>query len=227
MSDGDETAQVDYTSAACEIWRRAKENYPDLAQAAIDLPDVTFATRSIHSKDVADSEGVLVYTRSLHGYDRIGFAGQDDSSFRVGPHDALKMTACEPGEHGISRLHEHYELVKTVIEGPLATDELNFEGQLSGVRRRVYERLRSLISDSNVHLFSPDEASHEAVDALYRSPLTEYSKQALARAMRDRSSEDVLALVMSLHNEGRLTIDSVSDEDEVRIVCSMGFRKEV
>jgi hypothetical protein len=137
------------------------------------------------------------------------------------------MTACEPGEQGVSRLQEHYELVKTVIEGPLATDDLNFEGQLSGVRRRVYERLRSLISDSNAHLFSPDEASHEAVDALYRSPLTEYSKQALARAMRDRSSEDVLALVMSLHNEGRLTIDSVSDEDEVRIVCSMGFRKEV
>jgi superfamily II DNA or RNA helicase len=225
ITDGDETAQVDYTSAAYEIWRRAKENYPDLAQAAIDLPDVTFATRSLHTKDVADSEGVLVYTRSLHGYDRIGFAGRDDSSLRIGPHDALKMTACEPGELGVSRLQDHYELVKTVIDGPLATDELSFEGQLSGVRRRVYERLRTLISDSNAHLFSPDEESHEAVDALYRSPLTEHSKQALARAMRDRSPEDVLALVMSLHSEGRLTIDPVSDEDEVRIVCSMGFRK--
>jgi hypothetical protein len=26
-----------------------------------------------------------------------------------------------------------------------------------------------------------------------------------------------------LHNEGRLTVDSVADDDEIRIVCSMGF----
>ena len=223
LPDGDETAQVDYASAAYEIWRKAEENYPDLAQAAIDLPDVTFATRAVPVNQAADPEGVLVYTLSQHGYDRIGFAGRGGSSTRVGPHDALTMTACEPGENGVTRLIEHYELVKTVIEGPLATDDLNIEGQLSGVRRRVYERLRALISDNTGQLFSPDQQSNDAVDALYRSPLTEYSKQVLARAMRERSSEDILALVVSLHNEGRLTIDSVSDEDEVRIVCSMGF----
>ena len=223
LPDGDETAQVDYASAAYEIWRKAEENYPALAQAAIDLPDVTFATRAISANKAVDSEGVLVYTLSQHGYDRIGFAGRGGSSTRVGPHDALTMTACEPGENGVDRLLEHYELVKTVIEGPLATDDLNIEGQLSGVRRRVYERLRALISDNTGQLFSLDQQSNDAVDALYRSPLTEYSKQALAKAMRERSSEDILALVVSLHNEGRLTIDSVSDEDEVRIVCSMGF----
>jgi SNF2 family DNA or RNA helicase len=223
LPEGDETAQVDYASAAYEIWRKAEENHPELAQAAIDLPDVTFATRAISAHEEADPEGVLVYTLSQHGYDRIGFAGRAGSSTRVGPHDALTMTACEPSENGVARLPEHYELVKAVIEGPLATDELNIEGQLSGVRKRVYERLRALISDSIGQLFSPDQQSSDAVDALYRSPLTEYSKQVLARAMRDRSSEDILALVVSLHIEGRLTIDSVSAEDEIRIVCSMGF----
>lgn len=223
LPDGDETAQVDYASAAYEIWRKAEENHPGLAQAAIDLPDVTFATRAISAHEAADPEGALVYTLSQHGYDRIGFAGRAGTSTRVGPHDALTMTACEPSENGVARLPEHYELVKAVIEGPLATDELNIEGQLSGVRKRVYERLRALISDSIGQLFSPDQQSSDAVDALYRSPLTEYSKQVLARAMRDRSSEDILALVVSLHIEGRLTIDSVSAEDEIRIVCSMGF----
>ncbi len=223
LPDGDEAAQVDYASAAYEIWRKALENHEDLAQAAIDLPDVTFATKARDASEEIDPEGVLVYTLSQHGYDRIGFAGLNGSSTRVGPHDALAMTACTPSEIGVSRLTEHYELVKTVIEGPLATDELNIEGQLSGVRRRVYERLRTLISDNTGQLFSPDQESNDAVDALYRSPLTEYSKQVLARAMRDRKSEDILALVVSLHNEGRLTIDSISDDDEVRIVCSMGF----
>jgi len=223
LPDGDEAAQVDYASAAYEIWRKALENHEDLAQAAIDLPDVTFATKARDASEEIDPEGVLVYTLSQHGYDRIGFAGLNGSSTRVGPHDALAMTACTPSEIGVNRLTEHYELVKTVIEGPLATDELNIEGQLSGVRRRVYERLRTLISDNTGQLFSPDQESNDAVDALYRSPLTEYSKQVLARAMRDRKSEDILALVVSLHNEGRLTIDSISDDDEVRIVCSMGF----
>jgi SNF2 family DNA or RNA helicase len=223
LPDGDEAAQVDYASAAYEIWRKALENHEDLAQAAIDLPDVTFATKARDASEEIDPEGVIVYTLSQHGYDRIGFAGLNGSSTRVGPHDALAMTACTPSEIGVNRLTEHYELVKTVIEGPLATDELNIEGQLSGVRRRVYERLRTLISDNTGQLFSPDQESNDAVDALYRSPLTEYSKQVLARAMRDRKSEDILALVVSLHNEGRLTIDSISDDDEVRIVCSMGF----
>ena len=223
LSEGDVVAQVDYASAAYEIWRKAEEKHPELAQAAIDLPDVTFATREIEGVDPSNDEGVLVYTLSHHGYDRIGFANKNGTSNRVGPHDALKMTSCEFDEIGIARLPEHYDLVKTVIEGPLATDELNIEGQLSGVRRRVYERLRSLISDTTGQLFSPDQESNDAVDALYRSPLTEHSKQALAKAMRDRSSEDILALVVSLHNEGRLTIESVSEEDEVHIVCSMGF----
>jgi len=222
--DEDEAGQVDYASAAYEIWRRAEEKHPLLAQAAIDLPDVTFATRAVAGSATSETEGVLVYTLSQLGYDRIGFASRSGKSQRIGPHEALAKTACEPKETGLERMPEHYELVKTVIDGPLATDELMVEGQLSGVRRRVYERLRTLIAAGSGQFFSPDQDANDAVDALYQSPLTEYAKQALARAMRDRSAEDVLALVVSLHNEGRLTIDAVSSEDEVRIVCSMGFQ---
>ena len=223
--DGEGSGQVDYASAAYEIWRKAEENHPTYAQAAIDLPDVTYSTKQTEDSPQANPEGVLVYTLSNHGFDRIGFAATDGSSNRLDPHEALRKTACEFNEVGQGRLANHYELIKEVIEGPLATDEINVEGQLSGVRRRVYERLRALIADSTGQLFSPDEIANEAIDALFRSPLTEHSKQALARAMRDRSSEDILALVVSLHDEGRLTIESVADDDEVRIVCSMGFRK--
>ena len=222
-SDGEVSAQVDFASAAYEIWRKAEENNPSLAQAAIDLPDVTFSTKSLQNGNELKDEGVLVYTLSQHGYDRIGFAGCDDTTKRVGPHDALAVTSCLPGEKGVVRLDGHYDLVKKVIGGPLATDELNVEGQLSGVRRRVYERLRTLLSDNTGQLFSPDQQANDAIDALFRSPLTEHSKQTLAKAMRDRTSEDILALVVSLHTEGRLTVDSVADDDEIRIVCSMGF----
>jgi superfamily II DNA or RNA helicase/HKD family nuclease len=221
--DGEVASQVDFASAAYEIWRKAEENHPVLAQKAIDLPDVTFSTKSLAGQNGPKDEGVLVYTLSQFGYDRIGFAGSDNTTRRVGPHDALAATTCLPEEKGVARLDNHYELVKNVIEGPLATDEINVEGQLSGVRRRVYERLRALLSESTGQLFSPDQQANDAVDALFRSPLTEHSKQILAKAMRDRTSEDILALVVSLHNEGRLTVDSVADDDEIRIVCSMGF----
>jgi superfamily II DNA or RNA helicase len=225
LSEGDETAEVDYASAAYEIWRRAEENNPEVAQAAIDLPDVTFATRAapITGSNTAQSDGVLVYTLSQHGFDRIGLATRSGESRIVGPHEALTLTACEPTEAGLVRLPDHYDLVEAIISGPLAADEFNAEGQLSGVRRRVYERIRILVSEESEHLHTSGIEAHDAVDALYKSPLTEYSKQLLARAMRDRSSEDVLALVASLHREGRLTIASVAHEDEIRIVCSMGF----
>jgi hypothetical protein len=45
--------------------------------------------------------------------------------------------------------------------------------------------------------------------------------------MRGQRTEDVLALVVSLHTENRLVINTETDDDDVRIVCSMGFIRRV
>ncbi len=219
--EGEETDQVDYASAAYEIWRRAEDRTPDLAEAAIELPDVTFATQVATEEGL--EPGVLVYTLSHFGVDRIGFAPLQGSPVRLSPFEALAATACEPETPAHPRLARHHELVRAVIDGPLSVNDYGAEGVLTGVRRRVYERVRNFVSEGTGRLFTPGQDVQEAVDALHRAPLTEQAKQAIARALRERTPEDLLALVVQLHNEARLTIDPATEPDDIHIVCSMGF----
>jgi hypothetical protein len=221
LPEGDETEQVDYASAAYEIWRFAEAHHPELAQHAIDLPDVTYATRR-----ASGEVGVLVYTLSRFGVDRIGFAPLSGAPRRLSPLEALDISACVPDTPGLERLPEHHDLVRAAVDGPLSPDEFGVEGTLTGVRRRTYERLRSYLTEETGQLFSPDVDVREAVDALYRAPLAEQAKQALARALRERTPSDLMALVVTLHEEGRLTIDTSAEPDDVHIVCSMGFVSE-
>ena len=135
----------------------------------------------------------------------------------------MKRTACEPNEPGVPPLTKHFELLQSVVEGPLRVQGQVAAGQLSGARKRIYERIKEHLKDHPPQLFGPDVHVNEAVDALFHFPLTEHAKQTLSRAMRSQRTEDVLALVVSLHSENRLVINSEADEDDVRIVCSMGF----
>lgn len=219
--EGDE--QVDYASAAYEIWRNAEENNPAMAQAALELPDVTYATTTPTN---GTRQGVLVYTLSAFGVDRIGFTPLDGAlSMRLSPHEALQVTACAPDTPALPRLEQHHELVQAALDGPLTAEDYNPEGMLSGVRKRVYERARNFVTDTTGQLLSLDTDVEEAVDALYRSPLTEQAKQALSRALRDRKPDDLVALVVQLHAEGRLSVDTTAEPDDIHIVCSMGFQK--
>jgi hypothetical protein len=93
------------------------------------------------------------------------------------------------------------------------------------VRKRVYEKLRTLLVERKGTLFEVNNEVTEAVDSLFRYPLTEYSKQALVRSLKDRQSDDLLSLVVTLHNEGRLVIESIAAIEDIQIVCSLGFRK--
>lgn len=214
---------VDFASAAYEIWRRAERENPHLAQRAEELPDVTFSTMM---SDETRQRGVLVYTRSRFGVDRIAFAPLDGEPIRVSPMEALRLTECDPDTAALPRLERHHELVEHGIARAIATDGASTaEGALSGVRRRVYERVRAFI-EAEGQLFSPDETVQEAVDALYRTPLTEHAKQSLVRALRERTPQDVAALVVQLHELGELTIDTSTDVDDIHIVCSMGFSDE-
>jgi len=221
--DDEGEAQVDAASAAYEVWRRAELEHPNLAKLAAELPDVCFSTRKIGARSSDYDAGVLVYTLSDHGYDRIGFASNHGDTRQVSPQEALMRTACDPSEPGVSPLTEHFDLLRSVVEGPLRVQGQVAAGQLSGARKRIYERIKEHLKDYPPQLFGPDVHVNEAVDALFRFPLTEHAKQTLSRAMRSQRTEDVLALVVSLHSENRLVINSEAEEDDVRIVCSMGF----
>jgi len=221
--DDDAEAQVDAASAAYEVWRRAEAEHPNLAKMAAELPDVCFSTRKLGVDSGAGDAGVLVYTLSDHGYDRIGFAPEHGETRQVSPQEALKRAACDPSEPGLPPLTKHFDLLRSVVEGPLRVQGQVAAGQLSGARKRIYERIKEYLKDHPPQLFGPHTHVNEAVEALFKSPLTEHAKQTISRAMRSQRPEDVLALLVTLHSDNRLVINSEGDEDDVRIVCSMGF----
>ena len=213
-----DSEQVDYASAAYEIWRSAEADDPNLAKAAKTLPDMVHATR------LADGEtGALVYTLSQHDVDRIGFVPFNGPPRRLSPLEALRLSACEPNTPGLEHMADHFKLVKSAVEGPLSPDEFDTEGALSGIRLRVYNRIQKSLNDSGNQLPIQDAEFREAVDAIHRSPLTEQAKQAFAKALREPNPAELGNLAVTLWKDNRLIVDPSLDPDAVRIVCSMGF----
>lgn len=217
----DDAENVDYSSAAYEIWRHAEETHPTLAEAARNLPAVTYATRNANE---GETEGVVVYTMTTHGFDRLVAQVAGGPVTRLSPMQALALTRCDPEAPGLPALPEHHAMVRSSVEYSVQHDELGTEGNLTGIRRRLYERLRDATIGTNAQLFGTGPQLDDALEAIYRFPLTEQAKQSLARALRERSIDDVSLLVLQLHEEGILTIDTSGREDEVQIVCSMGVR---
>jgi superfamily II DNA or RNA helicase len=220
--DDEQVEEVDYTSAAYEIWRRALEVTPELAEQARLLPDVTGSTMSSTNPR---GPGVIVFTRSEQGFDRVGFAPATAPPVRLSPLDALRLTHCMPETPARPEIESQFDLISSVVSGPLAVEELDPEMHLTGIRRRVWQRVMGLLDvhDGPSRLFDPDAEAREAIEALHARPLTEQGKQALARALRERTPQDLLALVTQLHQEGRLNVHYETELDELRIICSMGL----
>lgn len=216
---------VDFASEAYEIWKAAERDHPELAKKAINLPAVSYATAKVSFDDKRKS-GVLLYTLSNFGYDRIGFSDDEGNVVRISPHEALKTTTFDVDDHGVVRREDHFEKIARIVSDSFENDLSSLEGQLSGVRRRVYEKLRILLAEREGTLFEVTKEVTEAVDSLFKYPLSEYGKQALARSLKDRQSDDLLALVVTLYNEGRLVIESTSAVEDVQIVCSLGFERK-
>ena len=64
-----------------------------------------------------------------------------------------------------------------------------------------------------------------ALEDLRRFPLRESASQRLARALRERRTPDLAALIVELHKEKMLCAypDPQQSRNEPRVICSMGF----
>ena len=100
-------------------------------------------------------------------------------------------------------------------------------GKPSSARRRVYERLKDYAAQVKDSLFDI-KPLHQAIDAIYESPLTEAARELLNRELRSGVSDDnLVGGVLSLHEEDRLCIqrDDLKAR-EPKIICSLGIRND-
>ena len=217
---------VDPVSMAYEIWRRASEEDQDRAQRVAELPNVVYSTKSVTSGD--HEAGVLVHTRTVTGADAFAFVELGGQESRVTPQEALRMAACDPLAPPVARLEDHHDLTAAALRGPLRTPEGRATGALQGVRGKVWRRLHeNMDSFTDNLLFTKDELA-AAHDAINDHPLYEAATQRLARAVKERSVEDLAALVAELHKDGRLCVHPPQDGShaEPAIICTMGLRNQ-
>lgn len=217
----EEGEEVDWASMAYEIWRQATENDDELGQRIAGMPDVVYATRPAHQ---GEAEGVIVYTQTDLGYDGLAFTGIDGASELLSPYEALRRAECEPGTKAEPPLPNHHELVAQAVTGPLQSPIAHLEGAVTGVRKRTWERMANYKEKYAGTLFD-NERLDRALDELYRRPLRDTATQTLAKALRERTPEEIADLIIALHQERRLCVDDVDiEDDELHIVCSLGVK---
>ena len=208
--------EVDAASFAYQVWQRAVQDYPELAERARALPDLVYSTKRVQSD--TEETGVVAYVRTERGFDGFGISPLDDESRLLTTLEALRLMACGPTTKPAPTIESHFERVERLVKENLQRPQLA-AGQLRGTRLKVWRRLNGSLDGA-----SPDV--ERALDALYGSPLTSEADARLKSALRERTNSDLAELLALLHRDGKLVISIDSNNDPLRIVCSMGLVSE-
>ena len=217
--------EVDPVSMAYEIWRHASDSHPEIAQQVASLPNIVYSTK--HTTDHAPDTGVLVHTQTVTGADAFAFVEPSGQAQRVTPQEALHLAECKPDTPSVPRLNDHHDLTAAALGGPLRTPTGRATGALQGVRGKVWRRLHDQMDTFTDNLLFTKAELEAAHDAMNERPLYESATQRLAKAVRDRSVDDLAALVVDLHKDNRLCVPPATDgtDNEPIIVCTMGFQE--
>ena len=203
--------EVHASSLAYEVWSTAEEETPELAERVKNLPDLVYSTRPSFSE--RDLDGVVCYVRTENDNDGFGFGSAEGVRLLTGQ-EALGRFRCEVETPALAPRADHFPLLVQMAQGNLVQSG-NIEGRLSGVRKRVWNRL-------NGALVAGKGDVADALEAIFTRPLTKEAEKRFTTALAARSDVDDLAdLLVLLHRDKRLVID-IAAVDPVHIVCSMG-----
>lgn len=220
LDDADE--DVDWASMAYAIWTKAIETNPDLEHVIESMPDSLYATRPTRRKN--EKEGVIVHAQAQTGFDVLAFTSTDGASDLLLPNEALLLAQCKPESPAMTPLSDHHELVRQAATGPLRSPATHLEGALTGVRKQCWNRLTTYKDKYEGSLFDTPGLDR-ALDELYRKPLTETATHTLAKALRERTPDELAELIVLLAEEHRLCVaDSEMNDTDLRLMCSLGIR---
>jgi hypothetical protein len=225
--DGEADTEVDLASQAYQIWKNATDANPNLKGIIEKLPAVAFSTRA-HWGTATAPEGVLVYMRTPEGNDTLAWIDRNRKSVTQSPLAILRAAACDSRTPWLARPSEQHELVKRAVEHILEEETHGAVGQLgsrSGVRSRIYERLKGFVEATQHSLFPPPPELKMIIEDIYRYPLQETAKDILNRQLRTGISDNDLAeLAINLHEMKHLCyIQEEIDQQEPQIICSLGL----
>lgn len=211
LDDDELDNEVDASSLAYEVWSSAEQESPELAKRVQDLPDLVYSTRAAVTE--RDLGGVVCYVRTENDNDGFGFGSADGIRLLTGQ-EALVRFRCEPETPALPARADHFPRLIQMAQGNL-TQSGNVEGRLSGVRKRLWNRLSGALVAGKGEVAT-------ALQAIFSKPLSKEAERRFAAALAARTDIDDLAeLLVLMHRDKRLVID-VAAVDPIRIVCSMG-----
>ena len=235
--DDPEDNEVDLASLAYQIWKNACDIDPALKKTIPDMANVVFSTKALSAVPpkpagaggAKPDSGVMVYVRTADGNDALAWVDEQGHTVTESQHEILRAAACEPATPALPRLATHHALVQQAVTG-IQNEQATTGGQLgkpASARRRVYERLKDYAAQVKDSLFDI-KPLHQAIDAIYETPLTEAARDLLNREMKSGIDvEKLVELVLSLHEEDRLCVPQDDAEArEPKIICSLGIRQD-
>ncbi|MFI5252372.1 MAG: helicase-related protein [Bacteroidota bacterium] len=225
--DGEADDEVDLASYAFQIWKNAIEKDSTLEKIIPDLPSVVHSTKR-HELPHNQPEGALVYLKTAGGNNALSWIDKEKNLYSDSQLDILKAAECKPTTPALARAPYHFDLIRKAVE-LTAEEERAAGGTLgrpTGAKYKTFERLKAYLASIEGTLFDTHELQ-KAVDNLYRYPLRQNATDILNRQLKFGISDpDLAKLVLSLHNEDRLSMRSEEkDFNEPEIICSMGLRK--
>lgn len=224
--DKENEGDIDFTSYAYQVWKKAITDKPELKRVIEEMPSVVYSTKKIPKSNDHNPEGVLVYIRTKEGNDSLGYIDMYGNSVTESQLAIFKMAECLPDEPLLSSHMEHHSLTEIGVKR-IFEDEKRLGGSLgrtSSPRFRAYDRMKSFFQRISGEYLSRLE---KAIDELYQFPLTESTTELLSTKLKGGISDEELAdLLIHLKEDNRLCITSEDiDFHEPRIICSMGLKK--
>ena len=223
--DGDADTEVDLASYAYQVWKNATDANPTLARTIETLPNVVFATRP-HQPAPGKPRGVLVYLRTASDNDALAWFDERGRAVTESQLAVLQAAECGPDTPALPRDTRHHDLVTAGVAQIVAEDR-GVGGQLgrpSGVRFRVYERLKRHADGWKGTVFE-SPSLNRAIEDIYRAPLLPGAVERIGRQLRANITDaDLVALVLALREDGALCVPEDTESiREPRIICSMGL----
>lgn len=215
LADPEDALGVDAASQAFLAWSAAISEDPSLSQRIPGLPDLLHSTKA-GPAPAQFTDGIGCFVRTSRGFDAYGFARANGDVQLVTGQEILSIFQCVPSTPPRADRDDNDQLLASLVRGegaPLARPQLH-EGQLKGVRKRVWNRLTgSLQVNDQVNL---------ALDALHQHPLTHDAERVLRKALATGDIEALADMLVRLNADDRL-ITRADGSDPVRIVSSMGI----
>lgn len=230
--DDDDDNEVDLTSYAYQIWKKAITDHPYLKNRIPNLSNMLDTTKEWNG---LFDQGVITYARTRNGFDVLSWVDEDGNVVTNSQKHILRSMECTIDTPSIPQGENHYELVEKAvrnIEESAVSQSGGVLGNRFSTRFKIFSLLDNYYNTKEFDLFYTEDKQQQlkiAIDNIYNNQLLEQTKFMLGRMMRNRTSNDeIVEYVLELQRSGTLCLieEDATQNNEPSIICSMGLRRQ-